>query len=64
MHNLEYLLFVLSERIRRETGNDELSAAAEHLASASHEYVPERDPEPLADMCEDWNRRFDKLLHK
>jgi hypothetical protein len=29
-----------------------------HLASASHDYEPARQPEPLAEMCQDWTRRF------
>lgn len=62
MHNLEYLLLVLSERVRRETGNDDLANAATRLASASHDYEPSREPEPLAEMCEDWHSRFDKHL--
>lgn len=62
MHNLEFLLLVLSKRIRHETGKDDLADAAEHLASASHDYEPSRDPEPLAEMCENWHSRFDKHL--
>ena len=58
MHSLEQLLFVLSDRIRRETGNDDLADATMHLASASHDYEPARQPEPLAEMCQDWTRRF------
>jgi hypothetical protein len=64
MHSLEYLLLVLSGRIRRETGNSELACAAVHLASASHEYEPSREPEPLEEMYKDWSRRFDNLLHQ
>jgi hypothetical protein len=64
MHNLEYLLLVLSERIRSETSNVDLADAAAHLASASHEYLPSRKPEPLAEMHKDWQRRFDKLMHR
>ena len=58
MHNLEQLLFILSDRIRRETGNDELANETKLLASGSHDYEPSRQPEPLAEMCQDWNRRF------
>jgi hypothetical protein len=58
MHSLEQLLFLLSDRIRRETNNDGLADAAKLLASASHDYEPSRQPEPLAEMCEDWTRRF------
>lgn len=58
VHDLEYLLLALSERIRSETGNDDLADAARRLASASHNYDPSHEPEPLAEMCEDWRRRF------
>ena len=58
MHSLEQLLFVLSHRIRRETGNNDLADATMALASASHDYEPSRQPEPLAVMCQDWTRRF------
>ena len=61
MHMLEYMLVVLSERIRQETGNNNLADDAKALASASH--VPEGE-EPLAEMHEDWHRRFDRLLRK
>lgn len=64
MHSLEYLLLVLSDRIRRETGSSDLADAAMHLASASHDYEPARQPEPLAEMCEDWKRRFGEQLYK
>ena len=63
MHMLEYMLVVLSERIRQETGNNSLADDAKALASASHAYVPEGE-EPLAEMHEDWHRRFDRLLRK
>lgn len=58
IHNLEYLLLALSDRIRRETGNDDLANAASQLASASHDYELMAEPEPLFEMCEDWKRRF------
>jgi hypothetical protein len=58
MHSLEQLFFLPSDRIRRETKNDELADATKHLASASHDYEPARLPEPLAEMCQDWTRRF------
>jgi hypothetical protein len=32
MHNLEYLLLVLSKRIQNETGNVDLADAADRLA--------------------------------
>ena len=64
MHSLEYLLLVLSERIRRETGNDDLADAAKDLASTSHDYDPSHQPEPLVEMREDWSRRFDKHLER
>ncbi len=64
MHSLEYLLLVLSQRIRTETGNDDLADAAVQFASASHDYVPSHEPEPLAEMHKDWQRRFDKLMHR
>jgi len=51
-------LFLLSDRIRRETNNDDLDDATKFLASASHDYEPSRQPEPLAEMCQDWTRRF------
>jgi hypothetical protein len=54
------LLLILSQRIRRETGNDGLADAALGFASASHDYAPPREYEPLSEMCEDWKRRFDK----
>jgi hypothetical protein len=57
-HSLEQLLFLLSDRIRRETKNDELADATKLFASASHDYEPVRQPEPLAEMCQDWTRRF------
>jgi hypothetical protein len=62
MHSLEYLLLVLSRRILSETGNDDLHKTAARLASASHDYEPSIQPEPLAEMCEDWKRRFDSQL--
>jgi hypothetical protein len=58
MHSLEQLLFLLSHRIRRETGDDDLADATMHLASASHDYEPSRQPEPLVEMCQEWTRRF------
>jgi len=64
MHRLEYLLLVLSERIRRETGNSELADAAMNFAGASHHYVPESEPEPLAEMHKEWMRRFDSLMRQ
>jgi hypothetical protein len=51
-------LLRLSDRIRRETGNDDLASTASLLASASHDYEPTLEPEPLFEMCEDWKRRF------
>ncbi len=41
MHDLEYLLVLLSQRIEAETGNKELAASALSLASSSHDYVPQ-----------------------
>jgi hypothetical protein len=65
MHRLEYLLLILSERIHRETGNNELAHAAMHFASASHNYEPPFDePGLLADYIRDWSRRFDKLVQR
>ena len=59
MHTLEHMLFMLSERIRRELGNSELSDAAKRLASESHNYERTSDgPDPLRPMHEDWSRRF------
>ena len=58
MHSLEYLLLVLSKRIRDETGNDDLADAASRLASASHSYDAMHEPKLLEVMCEDWRRRF------
>jgi hypothetical protein len=58
MRSLEQLLFLLSDRIRRETNNDELANATKLLASASHDYEPSLQPEPLAKMCQDRTRRF------
>ena len=37
MHSLEQLLLLLSDRIRRETDNDDLANATKLLASASHD---------------------------
>jgi hypothetical protein len=65
MHSLEYLLLVLSLRIRRETGSDDLADAAMRLASASHEYEPSGgESGALADMYDDWHRRFDGQLRR
>jgi hypothetical protein len=71
MHRLEYLLLVLSERIRRETGNADLANAAGHLAGASADYEPcigqdgtSADEHHLATMHKDWQRKFGDLLHK
>lgn len=60
MHSLEQLLVLLSHRIRVETGNNDLADETMHLASASHDYEPSRQPEPLAEMCQDWTHRFSK----
>lgn len=54
MHTLEYLLDILSKRIRRET--NELADAAKHLSGASHEYDPTHEPnkpDPLEKMREE-----------
>jgi hypothetical protein len=64
MHSLEQLLLLLSDRIRRETHNDDLADATGLLASGSHDYEPSRQPEPLAEMCQDWTRRFGKQLER
>jgi hypothetical protein len=58
MHSLEQLLLILSDRIRLETGNVDLAEATMHLASASHDYEPALQPEPLAEMCQGWTGRF------
>jgi hypothetical protein len=58
MHSLEQLLLLLSDRIRRETGDEELAKATMRLASASHDYDPPQQPDPLTEMCQDWTRRF------
>jgi hypothetical protein len=58
MHSLEQILVTLSHRIRRETGNNDLADETMHLASASHDYEPSRQPDPLAEMCQYWNRQF------
>jgi hypothetical protein len=58
MHSLEQLLFILSDRIRRETKNNDLADETKLLASASHDYESSRQPDPLAEMCQDWTRRF------
>ena len=59
MHNLEHLLLILSQRIRHETGNNDLAEATLTLASASHNYEPTAFAEQsLADMNDDWGRRF------
>jgi hypothetical protein len=51
MHTLEHMLFMLSERIRRELGNTELTDAAKRLASESHSYERTSDgPDPLEAM--------------
>jgi len=45
MHSLEYQLFQLSERIRKETGNDDLAIATMELACESHFYQPPAEKE-------------------
>jgi hypothetical protein len=63
MHTLEHLLLILSQRIRHETGNNDLAEAALTLASASHAYQPTASvEESLADMNDAWTRQFGKLL--
>jgi hypothetical protein len=63
MHTLEHLLLTLSQRIRRETGNNDLADAALTLASASHGYEPTGSvEESLANMNDVWSRQFEKLL--
>jgi hypothetical protein len=68
VHNLEHLLFIMAKRLR-DAGNEELADAAGQLAGASHGYepVPFRNSEPngprdadeaLAEMNDDWSRRF------
>jgi hypothetical protein len=53
------------QRIRRETGNDDLADSASHLASASHDYQPcSPGEEGIAKRHRDWQRKFDDLLHK
>jgi hypothetical protein len=64
MHSLEQLLLLLSDRIRRETGNDDLADETGHLASASHDYEPSLQPERLTEMCRDWTRRFGKQVER
>jgi hypothetical protein len=56
-------MLIMSERIRHETGHDELAAAAAIVASASHDYLPEGE-ETLTKMNEDWSRRYSHLLLK
>jgi hypothetical protein len=63
MHTLEYLLCLLSRRIEVETGSKELAEAALSLASASHDYIPEREETGLTEMHADWQKRYDKLMH-
>ena len=56
MHCLENMLLILSKRIRAgELSNQQLADDLETLASASHDYVPERAPERLSDLNERWN---------
>lgn len=43
MHSLEQILVILSHRIRRETGNNDLADETMHLASASHDYEVSSD---------------------
>ncbi|MDP6934108.1 MAG: hypothetical protein QGG40_14380 [Myxococcota bacterium] len=43
MHNLEYLLVLLSRRIGDEAKHGELAEAALQLASISHSYEPSDD---------------------
>jgi hypothetical protein len=64
MHSLEFCLLALAERIRCDTGNEKLADALLSLASASHEYVPEREEaeERLSKskLAKDLHRWFDK----
>jgi hypothetical protein len=62
MHTLEYMLCLLSRRIEVETGNKDLAEATLTLASASHDYIPER--ESLEAMHSDWSERYGELMHR
>lgn len=59
MHALEHMLFLLSQRIRIDTGNTDLSAVALRLASESHHYerIPGA-PDVLGSLHDDWSRRY------
>ena len=60
MHSLEYLLLLLSRRIRDETEHAELSEAAAQLASISHNYHPHDDKvdEALNPMVQSWREAY------
>jgi hypothetical protein len=64
MHSLEFCLLALAERIRSDTGNQELADATLSLASAAHGYIPEceENEERLATskLARDLHVWFDK----
>lgn len=68
MHNLEHLLFILSLRIRKETGNHRLADHTLALASASHNYDPctmgdgRSADEHLGEWNSEWAQRYARLL--
>lgn len=68
MHNLEHLLVIAAERVRK-TGDDKFAEEFLSLASASHMYDPSvmtdghSADELLNDMNEEWSRKYHKLLY-
>ena len=65
MHCLENILLVTSVAVEKdEISKAELVRVLRHLASTSHDYVPDgRDESPeIVQMNEEWHRRFGHLL--
>jgi len=65
MHELEYMLVLLSARIEKETGNKDLANAARSLASDSHNYIPEFNDNIqnyMNQKVDEWRNEFGHLV--